>query len=1296
MMSSNRVKLNRTRVKDVTCLNLVTRRRVQPEQNFPRFLSEYERDRTLIMEPSTGREKPDATASSARGLWVNGRSRGDPGACLGMSVSLIPRRRRVFMTDFDGNVNPISTSLTGSEGSLRRIVQTSGCGRCSDCKLISPQRRTLAKQVEKNIDHCPEHHKATQALKEDLYPKVNLCDVVLNADASCHDCGFVLPNVLKTETVHCFKQDMIAAGFQLRPCCSGHHKNGSEEDQNVISGPRLQLYEDGDNLINPTTRPFFKGCKNDYVSATWSASTLTGNPTGEHGVESDPRKECDATLTEIHGDKINNIDYIKTDTLKLIPDLEIMKHNRFLNEEEKSCRTLNNHSQSLAELKVWTCNTFSVKVKDNCVPEESCEVRDGAQTPEETSGLFDDDPASFSCQRVRVHFKEKKDSCARTYITWHSKWQIVNGLINLENYTNDLAQTDVMPSAPLASVEPSSSGRSGDLNDSYDTGRLEGTDEEVNEVQVKSDQQVEQTTSLDGSAVLAKATSSPSTLDDDGEACNCEGPPSSASEPGSSSSELADDDDDNDDDGCPSKSGAGGDAHLCILDEFTAYQRDILLVNVNQDDSDLFGNLPQESLLKLGPNRVHEDPKTLVTYGVSQTLKPSLTPVNINLQCTSPDDEENSGRPWRPKKGSSSPKSQSNIFMGKSNASSNTSRGFLERHVHIQAVNELHNSVPSPWTVRNGPSMPNPANNTEPRCQKFNSYCRLFFSESQSCGYKKCRFLHVPMEGDEKFCVNTVACFTKNPMCLQKAGALFTSYYQNNPPGTFFSMPVFLSLLWALLKAGIMCDVLSVLGVSLAHKIVPTHEFLLALFTFVRVKGFISVVPCLIQLTYKMANENLMLSVGCFDCVKNTPEFQKIIHANMPAKQSLPISDSLYLAHVIVEIELCAKQEDWRLMGEAFRSICTPSQHPGQLERLSGQIAVALLSESKDTLSVPFEPFAQTICHNEDPNSLLISFFGRIGVSLMLRYHKTQQWAKGRRVVEVLSQSKVNYSMLKGLFGNEDRGSRCHLITVAAEHFLFSGSLEGALKTLQENKWFVSSSAWPSQHSDLESRSRVLMHLAAKASHRDALEVLCNLPGIQEPNDQVDITKYIPLFNAHLQVCVDRMMLPVASNTVDFMLSRKLPVEGAVLQTLLHRLGKQNHWLRAREVFRHSLTAGYYPAVSAPAGSMALIVPSRLGEVELALTFEMLITVNASHILPLSETTTSSVSITLKRSQESEREYLSAGSRLLSAALIPQPKLVVHYTTVNSSQEQVFTLCIVSARCWLRSNLIWANELWNT
>lgn len=47
-------------------------------------------------------------------------------------------------------------------------------------------------------------------------------------------------------------------------------------------------------------------------------------------------------------------------------------------------------------------------------------------------------------------------------------------------------------------------------------------------------------------------------------------------------------------------------------------------------------------------------------------------------------------------------------------------------------------------------------------------------------------------------------------------------------------------------------------------------------------------------------------------------------------------------------------------MGGVFRSICKFSKHPNQVEQISGRIAIALLSDSKDKLSLPFAAFADT------------------------------------------------------------------------------------------------------------------------------------------------------------------------------------------------------------------------------------------------------------------------------------------------------------------------------------------------
>lgn len=69
-------------------------------------------------------------------------------------------------------------------------------------------------------------------------------------------------------------------------------------------------------------------------------------------------------------------------------------------------------------------------------------------------------------------------------------------------------------------------------------------------------------------------------------------------------------------------------------------------------------------------------------------------------------------------------------------------------------------------------------------------------------------------------CIIRPSSFCSPALLLFSPGTVFTGYYQKNPPGVYFSLPTLFSLLWALLKAGMLSDVFSVLSVSLAHDIV--------------------------------------------------------------------------------------------------------------------------------------------------------------------------------------------------------------------------------------------------------------------------------------------------------------------------------------------------------------------------------------------------------------------------------------------------------------------------------------------
>lgn len=65
-----------------------------------------------------------------------------------------------------------------------------------------------------------------------------------------------------------------------------------------------------------------------------------------------------------------------------------------------------------------------------------------------------------------------------------------------------------------------------------------------------------------------------------------------------------------------------------VLDEFSAFEQDILLIDVTQDDPELFENVPQESLINLGPTRTQETTRTArplpVSHGASSAVAQRL------------------------------------------------------------------------------------------------------------------------------------------------------------------------------------------------------------------------------------------------------------------------------------------------------------------------------------------------------------------------------------------------------------------------------------------------------------------------------------------------------------------------------------------------------------------------------------------------------------------------------------------------------------------------------------------------
>ncbi|XP_073788063.1 protein TOPAZ1 isoform X4 [Danio rerio] len=782
------------------------------------------------------------------------------------------------------------------------------------------------------------------------------------------------------------------------------------------------------------------------------------------------------------------------------------------------------------------------------------------------------------------------------------------------------------------------------------------------------------------------------------------------SAPSSSSS----DDDDDDDGVCSMNTNNNNNTQACsqshrveesFLDVSRAYEEDVLVLDVIQDDPELFGTVVSEAKTQQDAPTKNQDTLTKMedqhceviweqhTEGTSKVaedvqtdhLSDSGSKVNEMQVCRS-----------QPVQSLNTVKSENAGIDCNNNQPSRDSS-------NLNSISVISSRAPRPVTDSCFSGREVTAKEPPALRTPHISYCRFYFSDHSTCLRSGvCRFLHVPRDGDETFCMEMVKkfCHAGKVVLILRAVEVFMGYYSRCPPSGSFSQETVNSLLSILLNMGLLREFLAVLNLLLTHKKLPPPELVLAVFKFASDRRLINFVPELILLTSKIVES------GCVFTVDQCEVMQSHLHLMQVPRQQMDIfmavkcralatnphtSELSHLTQAVVRVEMLKQQEDWSGLALVFYSVCSGSHSNNELLRFCCCVTMALLKEPKDKHTVPYELFADAVCQRE-PSDEVKSILGRIGVSLIFRYHRTREWSKGVKLVNVMLRLQIEFIMQKGLMGNEHRVSRCQLVSMAAELFLHSGSIEGALKLLRADGWFVSSSVWPCEAADVEIRKRVLTLLAGKTSHRDAFEILTNLPGLRQPINGVQISDYTDMFNAHLRVCLLKQTLPVAADILEFMLTRSLVPETQQLQNLIHRLGKQNMWSRARALFRRARSAGFYSSVVCEAD--ALFLPCGLSEIEMTLAFEMFITfINSSlsaHTHPLL--------ITLRRQagveNVTESVYLAAGCRLLSAALIPNPKLSIRYTAVNQQQEQLFTLDRASAHKWILQNSCWALEVW--
>ncbi|XP_045654320.1 protein TOPAZ1 isoform X3 [Ursus americanus] len=469
-------------------------------------------------------------------------------------------------------------------------------------------------------------------------------------------------------------------------------------------------------------------------------------------------------------------------------------------------------------------------------------------------------------------------------------------------------------------------------------------------------------------------------------------------------------------------------------------------------------------------------------------------------------------------------------------------------------------------------------------------YCKFHFNTLRGCERSQCKFAHVPEQGDEKVCMDVFKKYISiNELCLlQRAVNTFMDYYCKFPPGIHFDLQVLNDLLNSLLKHCLLKEVFQVVNLSIMVKMLPALKILLKIFEHVATMKLRNAVPALIDIFCKFVEAGMVFDPEHFNYIVKLlyqlQASQQEINAVLEMKSKLRMRPfkknwKCDLDSAWNEIEHCKEKGDWTKLGNLYINIKMGCENFADFQRFCACIAETLTKTCKEERpGVPFCEFAETVSKDPQNSEVDKTLLGRIGISAMYFYHKLLQWSKGRKVLDKLYELKIHFTSLKGLTGPEKLAPRCQIVNIAAEIFLKSGSLDGAI------------------------------------------------------------------------------------------------------------------W-----VLRGALSLGCYPPLEGNLYRKLLLIPSYLSEIEMLLAIEIFLVSNASSIQSPG-TSTQILQIVLKRCEESKSrnkdDYQAAVERLIMAARISDPKLFIKHMTVNVNKEQVYSLEHCSALKWLKENMKWAGKVW--
>ncbi|GAB0184361.1 protein TOPAZ1 [Grus japonensis] len=418
-----------------------------------------------------------------------------------------------------------------------------------------------------------------------------------------------------------------------------------------------------------------------------------------------------------------------------------------------------------------------------------------------------------------------------------------------------------------------------------------------------------------------------------------------------------------------------------------AYEEDVLVIDVIQDDPDLFG--------------INNEEELALADCENCPVKASFTSV-----CTK--DEKEDLKPEYPV-----------ISEDRDSVDDNF------RHITIQESgmsNDTEN--PCDWVLK---AKDIKTHNSSRGSSPLGGVNEDFLEDGQ---LRELDELLKSFDMDEKICMAILRTYIsiKESGLLKRAVRIFVKYYREVTPGIDFDSQVLNDLLISLLKNCLLREVFQILNVT-----VRINTLLIDAGMFLEFEHFDYIIKFLHQLQVSSQEVNIVLNIKS--------RFQeRHFEKNWLFDFSLAVA----------EIQHCKEKSDWTKLGALYVNARTGCEHFNDLQKLSFCIAEILTRDSEtDRPGVPFCDFADAVIKNSQHNEADRIFIGRTGISVMYSYHKVLQWIKGRKVLDKLHELQIHFTVLKGLTGAERLASRCQIVNKAAEIFLKTGSLDGATWVLR-------------------------------------------------------------------------------------------------------------------------------------------------------------------------------------------------------------------------------------------------------